>query len=197
MNDIKKAYEKTEEVGRKIWLAGLGAYGQSFDNVQNGYERINNETRGFFEKLVARGEELENQTRNAIKNTGENALKKTGNKFKQQGEKLIERGDKIQEIDNLGLESISNNINHRLDEIRSKVSEVLPRMVNREALTVLNQKIDKLTDSIEAVPSQPTAARPRTAPAKTTQTRKVPEAAETTEKTTQTKSSRTKTVETK
>ncbi len=79
--DTKKAHNKTEEIGRRIWLAGLGAYGQSYDNVQNSVEKINNESRSYFEKLVARGEELENQTRKTLYETRENAVKKPTPKF--------------------------------------------------------------------------------------------------------------------
>jgi len=196
MNDIMKAYEKTEEVGRKIWLAGLGAYGQSFDSMQGRYDCLSNETRGLFEKLVARGEQLEDQTRSAIKNTGENALKKAGTKIKEQGEKLIARGDKIQEMEGPSLEGISNGINRRLEEIRNLVNDMLPRMVIREELTTVNYRLDRLTESLKAASTRPKTDEITTSP-KTAQSGKTTEAAEKPVKTTQSKTSRAKAAEAK
>ncbi|MGV6807100.1 MAG: hypothetical protein ACWA5K_04265, partial [bacterium] len=32
--------DKAEELARKIWLAGLGAYGYSYDRLQEGYDKV-------------------------------------------------------------------------------------------------------------------------------------------------------------
>ncbi|MBR9910111.1 MAG: phasin family protein [Gammaproteobacteria bacterium] len=154
--DTKKAHNKTEEIGRRIWLAGLGAYGQSYDNVQNSVEKINNESRSYFEKLVARGEELENQTRKTLHETRENAVKKTNSKIREQKEKLASQAEKLQKfsLDSLSLdklkpdmpslENLTDTINGRLDDIRSRINDLLPGMATREDIQALSEKIDKL-----------------------------------------------------
>jgi len=63
-------FETAEEVARKIWLAGLGAYGKSFEEIQSQYEKLNDETSHFFEELVTKGEKLEADTKKKLKANG-------------------------------------------------------------------------------------------------------------------------------
>lgn len=174
IKDIKKAYEKTEEMGRKIWLAGLGAYGQSFDSVTNNCEKVNSETRSLFEKLVARGEELESSTLKSINETRENATKMTTSKIQEQKEKILGQRDKIVskaeklqtmakesisldkiKPENITLESVTETINNRLDEIRNKVNDLIPAMASREEVEKLNERVDELA-------AAPKATKPKT-----------------------------------
>lgn len=174
MSDSKgkkdKPLSKTEEIGRKIWLAGLGAYGQSYDNMQSSVEKINSETRNFFEKLVARGEELENATKRTITETRDNAVKATNSHIKAQGDRLASSAEKIQNLsiddlkldklkpESLSLDHISDNINHRLDDIRDRVSQLVPGMVTRQDIEKLTSKIDSLAASAAKV-AKPTRSR--------------------------------------
>lgn len=163
IKDIKKAYEKTEEMGRKIWLAGLGAYGQSLDSVQNNCGKVNSETRSLFEKLVARGEELESNTLKSIHDTRDNAVKKTSSKIQEQKDKIMGQKDKIVSTaeklqhmamegislerikpENLTLESVTETINNRLDEIRNKVNDLIPAMATREEVKELSEKVEEI-----------------------------------------------------
>ncbi len=59
--------EKIEKVAKQIWLAGLGAYGRSFDEIRNRYEKINTESQKMFDELVARGEKLQSATEDKLK----------------------------------------------------------------------------------------------------------------------------------
>ena len=63
-------FETAEEVARKIWLAGLGAYGKGFEEIQSQYEKLNNETSHLFEDLVSKGEKLEADTKKKLKANG-------------------------------------------------------------------------------------------------------------------------------
>jgi hypothetical protein len=55
-----KTSERDEgETGRKIWLAGIGAYGRAFSEAQGSLNRIGAETSKLFDDLVRRGEEIE------------------------------------------------------------------------------------------------------------------------------------------
>ena len=87
MSNIKDTIDKTEEFARKIWLAGLGAYGQSYDNMQSGYEKMGDQARKHFDELVARGEKIESDTK-------EN-LDETGDKLKSQADKLKEKAEEL------------------------------------------------------------------------------------------------------
>jgi len=124
MSDIKKTTEKTEEITRKIWLAGLGAYGQGLDNIQQGYEKMNDQARDFFEELVARGEKLEKETKNGVKTTSK---------------KIREQADKNKEM-----------FSEQFSELREKMSSNIsvPSFDKDELLEELHAKISKLTDTL-------------------------------------------------
>ncbi len=47
------------EMARKIWLAGVGAYGRAFSDAQESLAKVTDDTSRMFEDLVARGEEIE------------------------------------------------------------------------------------------------------------------------------------------
>ena len=65
-NDKTKAAEIKESLAKKIWLAGLGAYGLSLDGVHNRYEKLSEESQKVFDDLVAKGEVLQNETADKI-----------------------------------------------------------------------------------------------------------------------------------
>jgi ClpP class serine protease len=137
MSDIKKAAEKTEEITRKIWLAGLGAYGQSLDNLQQGYEKMNDQTRDFFEELVARGEKLESDTKSNVKSTRE---------------KIKEQADKNKEL-------LSEQINELREKVSSNVS--MPSFDKEELLEELQTRVNSLTETLSKLvkPAKKSAAK--------------------------------------
>jgi polyhydroxyalkanoate synthesis regulator phasin len=62
MNNIEMIKEKAvvaEEMARKIWLAGLGAYGKGFEEAKSRIEMLNAESNKMFADLVVKGEKLE------------------------------------------------------------------------------------------------------------------------------------------
>jgi len=56
---IKSKVNQAEDLARKIWLAGIGAYGKGFDEAQEQYEKLNTEAGKLFDELVEKGEKLE------------------------------------------------------------------------------------------------------------------------------------------
>jgi len=66
-DNVKKVMETAEDVTRKIWLAGLGAYGKGFDEIQDRYEQLNDDANRIFDELVSKGEKLEEDTKAKIK----------------------------------------------------------------------------------------------------------------------------------
>ncbi|WP_018690707.1 phasin-related domain-containing protein [Algicola sagamiensis] len=67
MNLLKEKVDLAEGLARKIWLAGLGAYGKGIDEVQDRYEKVNQEASHFFDELVEKGERLEQETKDRLK----------------------------------------------------------------------------------------------------------------------------------
>jgi hypothetical protein len=69
LDRVNSTIETAEEVARKIWLAGLGAYGKSFEEMQTQYEKMNDETSRLFGELVSKGEKLAADTKKKFKKT--------------------------------------------------------------------------------------------------------------------------------
>ncbi|MBT9446467.1 MAG: phasin family protein [Hyphomonadaceae bacterium] len=55
-----------EDVARKIWLAGVGAYGRMFAEATDRVGKATGSANELFEQLVARGEALEDQVRDRL-----------------------------------------------------------------------------------------------------------------------------------
>ena len=54
-----KSPNKNTDTARKIWLAGIGAYGRAFSEVQEGLSKAGKSTSKVFDELVEKGEVLE------------------------------------------------------------------------------------------------------------------------------------------
>lgn len=67
LDAIKSKVGDAEDFARKIWLAGLGAYGKSIDEVQGQYEKLNAEAGKVFDDLVVKGEQLEGEAKGKLK----------------------------------------------------------------------------------------------------------------------------------
>ncbi|MEP1445491.1 MAG: phasin family protein [Paraglaciecola sp.] len=63
LDSIKGKVNEAEEFARKIWLAGLGAYGKGFDEAQGRYEKISVEASKLFDELVVKGSEIETEAK--------------------------------------------------------------------------------------------------------------------------------------
>lgn len=61
MTTPKKPVEKASDVARRIWLAGVGAYGQAVDDAQETVSRVTKETGHMFEELVSKGMAFESR----------------------------------------------------------------------------------------------------------------------------------------
>lgn len=55
----KETKGPTQDMARKIWLAGIGAYGRAFSEAQESLAKMGGETSKMFEDLVEKGEEIE------------------------------------------------------------------------------------------------------------------------------------------
>jgi outer membrane murein-binding lipoprotein Lpp len=67
INKIKETASTAEDMARKIWLAGLGAYGEGFEEVKGRIESLSTDSSKFFDELAAKGEKLETEGKDKIK----------------------------------------------------------------------------------------------------------------------------------
>ncbi|WP_297187658.1 phasin family protein [uncultured Porticoccus sp.] len=159
MAELKNTIDKTEELARKIWLAGLGAYGHGLNNIHDGYEKMSDQTRRYFDDLVARGTKIESEAKSRLDKTGDR-FKEAGGKLKAKGEKLKKRGKDLRK------DGINLNVSSRIDEIREKVSSkmvmpTIPSMPsfynNDDKLAELNTKVDELIRTVNKLTAKSTA----------------------------------------
>ena len=55
-----------DEIARKIWLAGVGAYGQLFTEAQGGFDKWSDKAQAAFDDLVTRGAVMEDMVKAKI-----------------------------------------------------------------------------------------------------------------------------------
>ncbi len=68
---IKENVANAEEMARKVWLAGLGAYGKGLTEVKGRFDTLAAESNVLFNELVAKGEALEAQGKVKLQETKE------------------------------------------------------------------------------------------------------------------------------
>lgn len=120
-DDKVKSAEKAGEIAKKIWLAGLGAYGKAFDGasdqmdkINEHYEKMSKDTSKLFEDLVAKGKKLDSESQ-----------------------------EKISEVKS----KTSSTIEERINKVRSS----LHFGGNAADTAQLNEKIDALTAKVDAL----------------------------------------------
>ena len=64
---IKETAATAEEMARKVWLAGLGAYGKGYEEVIGRFEALSTDSNKLFDELVIKGEKLETEGKGKVK----------------------------------------------------------------------------------------------------------------------------------
>lgn len=104
MTTPKKPVEKATDVARRIWLAGVGAYGQAVDDAQETVNRVTKETGHMFEELVSKGVALESRLSDSGVPTRKEAMQSVEDRLDRMrgllGLKMLDR-DQASEIKKL------------------------------------------------------------------------------------------------
>ena len=66
IDKIKETASTAEEMARKIWLAGLGAYGKGYEEVKGRIEALSTDSNKLFEELVVKGQKLETEGKGKV-----------------------------------------------------------------------------------------------------------------------------------
>jgi polyhydroxyalkanoate synthesis regulator phasin len=77
IDKIKETTTSAEEMARKIWLAGLGAYGKGYEEVKGRIESLSTDSNKLFDELVVKGEKLEVEGKDKVKQVKDDVLAKT------------------------------------------------------------------------------------------------------------------------
>jgi poly(hydroxyalkanoate) granule-associated protein len=132
----KNAVTTTEpDIARKIWLAGVGAYGRVFAETQGALEKLAGSANETFDQLVANGEKVEDAVRARIAKSGPEVERVLANVSKQVKDLRANR--------RAALDS-------RIVQVRKTVSDTLAPF-NVAALT---KSVDKLSSEVDSLKSE-------------------------------------------
>ena len=112
----------TTETARKIWLAGIGAYGRAFSEAQGSLARLGDETSRVFEDLVEKGEQIES----AVEKKGREVAARVAPNATPFDERIKRMRERIGLADQSpSLRSEITDIEMRLDRIEAKLDQLL------------------------------------------------------------------------
>jgi len=126
------ADKKNTDTARKIWLAGIGAYGRAFSEVLENLSKATKGTSKVFDDLVEKGEVLET----IVSHKSKEAFDKVSDKF---GDKMgdgFDMDDRIAKMRNrLKRGGDDTDVEDRLDAIEAKLDEVLKLLKPKKTAT--------------------------------------------------------------
>ena len=151
MATAKKTSKKTAEaktadtdIARKIWLAGVGAYGRMYAETQGAVGKLATSANEAFDQLVAKGEEVEDTVREAITKS-------------PQGEKVVtlvgaatSKVQSYREEQRAALEA-------RIGKVRKTVADTLAPLnmaALAQAVEKLSAQVETLTDEVAALKAE-------------------------------------------
>ena len=129
---IKETAATAEEMARKVWLAGLGAYGKGFEEVTGRFETLSTDSNKLFDELVVKGEKLETE--------GKGKVKEVTTKISA---KVTTKAD----------------IEARIETVRTKLGLNNTVSDSDEKIAELNAKIDALTAAVAKLTVKPVAKK--------------------------------------
>ena len=136
------------DIARKIWLAGVGAYGRMYSETQGAVEKLASSANEAFDQLVIKGEEVEDKVRDAIAKS-------------PQGEKVVSIvGAATTKVQSYRDEQRAA-LEARIGKVRKSLGETLaPLNIGALALAVdkLSAQVETLTDEVAALKTEKTKA---------------------------------------
>ena len=110
IDKIKETTTSAEEMARKIWLAGLGAYGKGYEEVKGRIESLSTDSNKLFDELVVKGEKLEVEGKGKVKQVKDDVLAKTA---------LESRIETVRS--KLGFTKADDNNDTKIEDLSSKI----------------------------------------------------------------------------
>ena len=136
------------DIARKIWLAGVGAYGRMYSETQGAVEKLASSANEAFDQLVIKGEEVEDTVREAIAKS-------------PQGEKVVSLvGTATAKVQTFRDERRAA-LDARIGKVRKTVTETLAPLnmtALAQAVEKLSAQVETLTDEVAALKSEKKAS---------------------------------------
>jgi len=147
-----KSRRPTGEAARRIWLAGIGAYGRAFTEAQEAFKDMSGGTSRVFEELVKKGEDIEEAVssktqefmeKNNPKTQIDDTMHTVDERIKKMRSRLVGGFEVAEDF---------NSIDDRLSSLEAKLDEVLkilepqkPKPARAKKPTVKKQAAKKPT----------------------------------------------------
>ncbi|PCI59059.1 MAG: hypothetical protein COB37_12175 [Kordiimonadales bacterium] len=167
---MSKKPKKDMDIARKVWLAGIGAYGRAIGDAQDAYAKMGKETTRVFEELVDRGEGLEGTVASVAKNytpkmaeqTVRTTMETVGDRMDRMKaalgitEAAADQQDQIE-----GIEARLDIIEGKVDEILAAVKAMAPPAAKKTAAkkTATTKTVTKKAAAKKAPAKRPTAKK--------------------------------------
>jgi poly(hydroxyalkanoate) granule-associated protein len=162
MTEAKKVAQTVEtarteglEIARKIWLAGVGAYGRVYQEAAGRVEKVTGAANEMFDQLVEKGEQVEDLVRSSISKN-------------ETAGKVTEYVEKTTAQVKAASETRMNDLEERFETVRKTVMEKVSPFMEKVAplnifaiggqVEALTAKIEALTAEVEALKSAKAAA---------------------------------------
>ena len=119
----KKSSKDVSDVARRIWLAGIGAYGKAFEEGKAQLEKLGGSSSDMFDQLAEKGEKLETAA-------------------KLQGMKLAGKANEMRE--DLGVED-------RITAMRERLSGAVPGLGGDARMDAVEARLASIEAKLDAV----------------------------------------------
>lgn len=159
------------DIARKIWLAGVGAYGRMYAETAGALDKLSDQANETFEQLVARGEVVEDQVRAMIAATPQagkvvglvNDMAKRAREYRQERQAaLVARMTEARKTIEHAVEAL--NPLAQAETVESLAAEL--KALRAEVATLKGQKPARRTAVKAAKPAAKKAVRKAVAKAK-------------------------------
>jgi polyhydroxyalkanoate synthesis regulator phasin len=109
------------DTARRIWLAGVGAYGKAFTEAQESLSKVSASTSKVFDDLVQKGEVIETMVSIKGKDIAKDVMEKTGIESISMDDRIEKMRAKLRKTDG----GDTHDMEARLDVIESKLDAIL------------------------------------------------------------------------
>jgi poly(hydroxyalkanoate) granule-associated protein len=141
---VETARNEGMEIARKIWLAGVGAYGRVYQEAAGRVEKVTGAANEMFDQLVEKGEQVEDLVKASI------AKNETATKVSDLVEKNVAT---VKEVS----ETRINDLEERFETVRKTVMEKVSPLMDKIApfnVFTLGTQVSDLTATVEALKAE-------------------------------------------
>jgi poly(hydroxyalkanoate) granule-associated protein len=151
---VENAKNEGLELARKIWLAGVGAYGRVYQEAAGRVEKVTGAANEMFDQLVEKGEQVEDLVRaNISKN--------------ETAHKVTEGFEKATATVKEESEKRMNDLEERFETVRKTVMEKVSPLMDKIAplnVFTLGHQVTELSATVEALKAEIEALKGAKAP---------------------------------